>query len=65
MGVDVALNQADLMAHLIAEEISLGDMITLLKLRRGQYSLVGYRVAPGQLLLENPSRRSICPVNAY
>ena len=47
MGVDVALNQADLMAHLIAEEISLGDMITLLKLRRGQYSLVGYRVAPG------------------
>ncbi|MBI3302420.1 MAG: TrkA family potassium uptake protein [Deltaproteobacteria bacterium] len=26
MGVDVALNQADLMAHLIAEEMSLGDM---------------------------------------
>jgi trk system potassium uptake protein TrkA len=39
MGVDVALNQADLMAHLIAEEMSLGDMITLLKLRKGQYSL--------------------------
>ncbi len=46
MGVDVALNQADLMAHLIAEEMSLGDMITLLKLRRGQYSLVGNRVDP-------------------
>ena len=40
MGVDVALNQADVMAHLIAEEMSLGDMMTLLKLRRGQYSLV-------------------------
>ena len=28
MGVDVALNQADLLAHLIAEEMSLGDMMT-------------------------------------
>lgn len=46
MGVDVALNQADLMAHLIAEEMSLGDMITLLKLRRGQYSLVEEKVHP-------------------
>jgi trk system potassium uptake protein len=40
MGVDVALNQADILAKLIAEEMSLGDMMTLLKLRRGQYSLV-------------------------
>jgi trk system potassium uptake protein TrkA len=44
MGVDVALNQADLMAHLIAEEMSLGDMMTLLKLRRGKYSIVENRV---------------------
>jgi trk system potassium uptake protein TrkA len=40
MGVDVPLNQADLMAHLIAEEMSLGDVMTLLKLKRGQYSIV-------------------------
>lgn len=46
MGVDVALNQADLMAHLIAEEMSVGDMITLLKLRKGQYSLVEEKVEP-------------------
>jgi trk system potassium uptake protein TrkA len=46
MGVDVALNQADLMAHLIAEEMSLGDMMTLLKLRRGQYSIVENRIQP-------------------
>jgi trk system potassium uptake protein TrkA len=45
MGVDVALNQADLLAHLIAEEMSLGDMMTLLKLRKGQYALVEERVA--------------------
>ena len=34
--VDVALNQADVLASLIEEEMSLGDMMTLLKLRRGQ-----------------------------
>lgn len=46
MGVDVALNQADLMAHLIAEEMSLGDMLTLLKLRKGQFALVEEKVDP-------------------
>jgi trk system potassium uptake protein TrkA len=46
MGVDVPLNQADLMAHLIAEEMSMGDVMTLLKLRRGQYSLVSNKVGP-------------------
>jgi trk system potassium uptake protein TrkA len=44
MGVDVALDQADLMAHLVIEEMSLGDMMTLLKLRKGQYSLVEEKV---------------------
>ena len=44
MGVDVAVNQADLMAHLIVEEMSVGDMMTLLKLRKGQYSLVEEKV---------------------
>ena len=46
MGVDVALNQADLLGSLIVEEMSLGDMMTLLKLRKGQYSLVVEKVAP-------------------
>jgi trk system potassium uptake protein TrkA len=46
MGVDVVLNQADLMAHLIAEEMSLGDMMTLLKLHKGQYALVEEQVHP-------------------
>lgn len=49
MGVDVAVNQADLMAHLIAEEMSLGDMMTLLKLHTGSYSLVEERVHPGAI----------------
>jgi trk system potassium uptake protein TrkA len=46
MGVDVALNQADLMARLIAEEMSLGDMMTLLKLRRGEFSIVEEKAHP-------------------
>jgi trk system potassium uptake protein TrkA len=47
MGVDVALNQADLMAKLIAEEMSLGDMMILVKLRRGEVSLVEERIEAG------------------
>ncbi|GAB4500539.1 MAG: NAD-binding protein [Anaerolineales bacterium] len=46
MGVDVALNQADILAHLVAEEMSLGDMMTLMKLRRGEYSLIEEKVHP-------------------
>ena len=44
--VDVALNQADLMAKLIAEEMSLGDMMTLVKLRKGEVALVEEKIAP-------------------
>lgn len=46
MGVDAALNQADLMARLVAEEMTMGDMMTLLKLHGGQYSLVERMVDP-------------------
>jgi trk system potassium uptake protein TrkA len=46
MGVDASLNQADVLGHLVAEEMSLGDMMTLMKLRRGQYSLVEEKVHP-------------------
>jgi len=46
MGVDVALCQSDILAKLIAEEMSLGDMMTLLKLRKGEYSIVEEKVHP-------------------
>ncbi|MCB0118765.1 MAG: TrkA family potassium uptake protein [Anaerolineales bacterium] len=45
--VDETINQADVMAHLIQEEMSLGDMMTLLKIRRGRYSLVEEKVPAG------------------
>jgi trk system potassium uptake protein TrkA len=46
MGVDVALNQADLMGKMIAEEMSMGDMMFLIKLRKGLFSIVEEKVAP-------------------
>jgi trk system potassium uptake protein TrkA len=52
MGVDVALNQADLMARLIAEEMSLGDMLTLVKLRKGQFSIVETKIDPTSLVID-------------
>ncbi|UCH59201.1 MAG: NAD-binding protein [Anaerolineales bacterium] len=45
--VDVALNNAEIMARLIEEEMSMGDMMTLLKLRRGEYSLVEEKIPAG------------------
>jgi trk system potassium uptake protein TrkA len=46
MGVDVALDQTDLMARLIAEEMSLTEVMTLFKLRQGQYLLVEEKIQP-------------------
>jgi len=45
--VDVALNSADVLAHLIEEEMSLGDVMTLFKIRRGRYSVVEEKVPAG------------------
>ncbi|HEY9077779.1 MAG TPA: NAD-binding protein [Anaerolineaceae bacterium] len=45
--VDVAVNQASIMATLIEEEMNTGDMITLLKLRHGKYLLVEETVQAG------------------
>lgn len=45
MGVDVGINQADIMAHFVVEEMDLSDMLTLMKLNRGDYSIVQVKVA--------------------
>lgn len=47
MGIDVAHNQTDILARLIEEDMSLGDMVTLLTLSKGDYSLVAEKVPPG------------------
>ena len=45
--VDAAVNQAEIMAGLIEEVMAPGVMMTLLKLQRGNYSLVEEIIAPG------------------
>lgn len=44
MGVDVGLNQADLMAHLVVEEIDFKNIFTLMKLNHSGYSIVQVKV---------------------
>lgn len=44
--VDVALNQPEIFASMIEQEMAMGDMMTLLKLKRGAYSLVDEKIAP-------------------
>ena len=46
MGVDVAVNQSDLMASLIIEEMSVGDMQTLARLRQGSVEIVRETIVP-------------------
>jgi trk system potassium uptake protein len=48
-GVDVALDQADLLTRLIVEEMSLGEVATLITLRRGDLRLVEERVVAGAI----------------
>jgi trk system potassium uptake protein TrkA len=60
-GIDVALNQADVMAKLIEEEMSLGDMVTMLKLRRGKYSLVEEKIFPGAKAVGMPIKDLTLP----
>jgi len=47
MGVDVSINQAEILARLSAEEMSIGDMMTMLKIRRGKFAIVEEKIAPG------------------
>jgi len=45
--VDVAVNQSEIISHLIEEEMSMGDMMTLLMLRRGHLSVVEEKIPAG------------------
>ena len=45
--IDAALSQSEMMGAIILEEVAHGDMVTLLKLKRGAYSLVEERIVAG------------------
>ncbi len=61
MGVDVALSQSDILAKLIAEEMSIGDMMTLLKLRKGEFSIVEEKVDPQAVVVGKTLREIELP----
>jgi trk system potassium uptake protein TrkA len=63
MGVDVALNQAEILARLTAEEMSIGDMMTMLKIRRGKFSLVEEKIAPHALAIGRALKDLPLPAN--
>lgn len=44
LGVDVAVDQAEVLTRLIVEEMALGDVLTLVRLHRGDLALVEERV---------------------
>lgn len=44
--VDVAVNQAEIMSKIIQEEMSMGDMMTVMKLRKGNFSIVEEKIPP-------------------
>src|SRR5512147_1055069 len=66
--VDVALNSADVFAHLIQEEMSLGDMMTIFKIRRGLYSVIEEKVPAGAkaigILLKDMGLAEYCVIAA-
>lgn len=64
MGVDVGLNQADLMAHLVVEEMDLKNMLTLMQLNRGDYSIVQVKVDNKSETANKPLRDLVIPAKA-
>ncbi len=64
MGVDVSLNQADLMSHLVVEEMDLKNMLTLMKLNRGDYSIVQVKVDHQSESVNKKLRELIIPTKA-
>jgi trk system potassium uptake protein TrkA len=64
MGVDIGLNQADLMAHLVIEGIDLKNILTLLKINRGDYSIVQVYVDAHSEAVHKTIKDLVIPSNA-
>ncbi|HEX3040280.1 MAG TPA: TrkA family potassium uptake protein [Caproiciproducens sp.] len=64
MGVDIGLNQADLMAHLVIEGIDLKNILTLMKINRGEYSIVQVSVDSHSQAVRKPIKELVIPSSA-
>ncbi len=62
-GVDVAVNHAEILSRLIEEEMSMGDMMTLLKLKRGRYALVEEKIPPKAIAVGQAIKDLKLPAN--
>jgi trk system potassium uptake protein TrkA len=63
MGVDVGINQADLMAHLVVEEMDVKNVLTLMKLNRGDYSIVEVKVDDESEAVNKALKDLVIPAN--
>jgi trk system potassium uptake protein TrkA len=64
MGVDVTLNPADLVAHLVVEEMDLKNIMTLLKVNRGNYSIVQVKADSRSKAVNKPISELAMPLNS-
>lgn len=64
MGVDVSLNQADILGHMVIEEMDLKNIFTLLKLSMGNYSIVRISVDEGSFAVGKNVRDLGIPTEA-
>ena len=64
MGIDVGLNQADLMAHLVVEGMDFKNIMTLLKINRGDFSIVQVQVAAHSEAVNKVIKDLVIPVSA-
>ena len=61
--VDSSFNQAEIMARMIEENLSMGDMRSIVKLRRGNFSVVEERITNEAQLIGIPLRDLSLPEN--
>lgn len=64
MGVDVAVNQADLLAHLVVTEMDFKEMMTLLKINDGNYSIVQILTDSNAPAVSRPVKDLAIPADA-
>lgn len=63
-GIDVSVNQADILGHMVIEEMNMKNMFTLLKLSMGNFSIIQIHVAPGSKAEEQKVSSMNIPADA-
>ena len=63
MGVDVKVNQADLMAHMVVSDMDLKEMMTLVKLNDGNFSISQISIDEHSKVIDRKVRDLVMPLN--